>query len=367
MYRLFLRPRAAFAGSARASSTSASGLGGLDPYLRGSSSSNAGARSPYISYVDGLRADALLRARTHLGHARRRTHPHVTGQLAGFRHNVAIFDVTKTWRSMRTLFYAFAEMASTRSSFFLLAPNPNLPLGALIERMKSQYPFRHDRFTSLYMTGYSDRKWINGLFSNWRVMGSYAASVQEKLADGGGAKMSRFRRIAATLRGVADADVYSSILPDFVVVLATHRGALHEIRNADVPLVGLVDSDTDPRPFLYPVFANDDSLESIGFMLDLIAQGVEEGRRREQEAFSLLLIRKIKQHLDPASGTAASLVSPPDAKMLGLDGDANGGDETDPWLPKRNPNAARPPWLADLVAQTGEISLKHARAPSKGY
>jgi hypothetical protein len=146
-------------------------------------------------------------------------------------------------------------------------------------------------------------------------------------------------------------------------VLAPHRAALREARNADVPLVGLVDSDTDPRAFLYPVFANDDSLDSINFVLDLIARAVEEGRRREQEAFALLLVRKIKQHLDPASGSAAALLTPPDARALGLGADA----PNDPWLPPLDAAAAaaRPQWLADLNAETARIKLHHARAPAK--
>jgi small subunit ribosomal protein S2 len=362
MMRLYSRAQifssGGLAAPRRAASTSSSGLSGLEPYLKGSAG-YAGARAPYLSYIDSLRADALMRARMHLGHARRRTHPHVTGQLAGFRHNVAIFDVAKTWRSMRTLFHAFAEMAAARSSFFLLATNPNLPLGALAERMRAQYPFRTDRFTSLYMTGYADKKWINGLFSNWRVMGAYAAAVQNAIASNSGA--DRYKRVAATLKGVADADAYSALLPDFVLVLAPHRAAMREARNADVPLVGLVDSDTDPRQFLYPVFANDDSIESAQFLLDLIVRGIQEGRRREQEAFALLLIRKVKQHLDPASGTASALLTPPDAAASGFSLDSS----DDPWLPQLDDSASRPQWLTDLNAETAKIKLHHVRAPAK--
>ena len=94
-----------------------------------------------------------------------------------------------------------------------------------------------------------------------------------------------------------EAGLFARVVPDFVLVLATDKGALHEARNAEVPLIGLVDTDTDPAPFLYPVFANDDSLESIQFFLDLVRRGVEEGRKREQEAVALLMVRKIKASL----------------------------------------------------------------------
>jgi small subunit ribosomal protein S2 len=343
---------------ARSASTSATGLEGLDPYIKGDAGYRA--RKPYMSYVDTVRAEQLLAAKVHLGHQARRTNPHVTGHLYGFRHNIAIFDINKTWRSMRTLFYAFAEMAAQRSTFFLLAPNPNLPgLSRLIEKMKKEYPFRHDRFSSLYMNGYSDKKWIDGTFSNWKVTVEYARSVREVLAEK--PSLAKYKKLQRYLKGVEDLDVFARIHPDFVLVLATDRGALDEIRNADLPMVGIVDSDTDPRPFLYPVFANNDAMESIQFIMDLIKRGVEEGRKREQEQFALLLIRKIKQYLDPESGTGAALIEPAEdkddedlAKMRAVADAAS-------WLPPHplTTYAERPEWL-NTVGGNGFIKLPKA-------
>ena len=150
------------------------------------------------------------------------------------------------------------------------------------------------------------------------------------------------------IKGLVGKDAYSQIIPDFVLVLATDRGALHEIRNAEIPLLGLADTDTDPSPFLYPVFANDDSLDSINFVLDLIQRGVEEGRRREQEAFALLLVRKIKQCLDPHSGTAAALISPPER------------DVNEDWLPAPSDDHLQPAWLNLLHPERrgGALQLK---------
>ena len=249
--------------------------------------------------MDRLRAAHILRVRMHLGHQKRRLEPRVSGAIYGFRHNVAIFDVKKTWRSLRTLFYGFAEMAQLRSSFFLLAPNPNLPLRALIERMRTEYPFRHGQFSSLYMTGYADRKWIDGLFSNWKVTFAFAEHMR-RLAEGG-AESKRFARYRKYLAGVEGADLMTKVIPDFLLVLATDRGAAHEAANLDLPLVGMVDSNTDPTPFLYPVFGNDDSVESLSFMLELLKRGVEEGRKREHEAFAITLLRKVKAQLDPGA------------------------------------------------------------------
>ena len=272
-----------------ASAAASSGLS-LSPHLR--TSAGAARSRPYLSFAEQVRAQQLLRARVHLGHRRARLHPRLSGLLAGFRHDVAVYDVARTWRSMRSVFYAFAEMAAHRSAFFLLAPNENLPLRGLIEQLRRSYPFRHDRFGSLYMTGYSDRRWVDGIFSNWKVTHEFAKRVRAVLGEK--PALRKFRKLQRHLAGVEEAGLFARVVPDFVLVLATDKGALHEARNAEVPLIGLVDTDTDPAPFLYPVFANDDSLESIQFFLDLVRRGVEEGRKREQEAFAMLMVRKIK-------------------------------------------------------------------------
>ena len=281
--------------------------------LRRHAKGSAGAKleAPELTYMDRLRAEHILRTRMHLGHQKRKMNPAVSGAIYGFRHNVAIFDIKKTWRSLRTLFYGFAEMAQVRSSFFLLAPNPNLPLQGLIDKMRNEYPFKYNQFSSLYMTGYADKKWIDGLFSNWKVTFEYYDHMKRSAKAAPDAK--KYRRYERYLRGVDGVDLMARIVPDFVLVFATDRGAIHESTNLDLPLFGMVDSNTNPTPFLYPVFGNDDSIESLGFMLDLLKRGVEEGRKREHEAFAIMMMRKLKSELDPLQA------SPEDEFIAGMD------------------------------------------------
>lgn len=269
--------------------------GALERNVKGS----AGAKPEAVElpYVDRIRAEHLLKLRMHIGHQKRKMDRDVAGVLYGFRHNVAIYDITKTWDSLRTLFYGFAEMAQLRSSFFLLAPNPHLPLKPLIEKMRKEYPFQYNSFSSLYMTGYSDKKWVDGTFTNWRMTVASYEYVSKMMKQKPGLK--RFRKYARYLRGISDVDVMGKIIPDFVLVFATDRGALHEAKIFDLPLIGLVDSNTNPLPFLYPVYGNDDSIETIQFMLELLKRAVEEGRKKEHEAFATMLVKKIKTKLDP--------------------------------------------------------------------
>lgn len=322
------RPPHVVPGSTRASSTSTSDYYRiLDKTIKGSATAGR-IQQQDLPFIDTVRAEALLKARMHIGHHRRTLHRGVSGAIYGFRHNVAIFDISKTWKSLRTIFYGFAEMAQHRSSFFLLAPNPKLPLGPLIEKMRNEYPFKHNSFSSLYMTGYSDQKWIKGIFSNWKVTFAYQEALKRRLEKRpSGVAFNRYSRY---LKGVEDVDLMAKIVPDFVLVFAPDRHAAHEARNLDLPMVGMVDSNTDPLPFLYPVYGNDDSLESLQFMMDLLKRAIEEGRKREHEAFSMMLLQKVKASLHPQLAdkvpTAEACNEESDDLLSG-----ENDDELEPW------------------------------------
>ena len=111
------------------------------------------------------------------------------------------------------------------------------------------------------MTGYSDQKWIKGIFSNWKVTFAFQEAVKRRLTAHPGSH--RHQRYSRYFKGIDGVDLMAKIIPDFVLVFAADRAAFHEARNLDLPMVGMVDSNTDPGPFLYPVYGNDDSIESI--------------------------------------------------------------------------------------------------------
>lgn len=273
--------------------------GTLEKHIKGS----AGYKPKRVKlpYVDQLRAEHLLKVRMHIGHQKKKLNKHMGGTIYGFRHNVAIFDIQQTWQTLRTVFYGFAEMAHVRASFFLLSPNKHLPMTKLVRYLRTRYPLHGDKFSSLQMLGYADKKWVDGTFSNWKQTYAQWESIQRKLKARPNSK--RLNKLANRLRGLSQVDLMGSIVPDFMLVFATDRGALHEAGNLDIPLFGMVDSNINPRPYLYPVFGNDDSYRSIQFMLDILARATEEGRKREHEAFATVMVSKLKEKLDPAYAT----------------------------------------------------------------
>ena len=76
-----------------------------------------------------------------------------------------------------------------------------------------------------------------------------------------------------------------SFLPGAVFVTDTHkeRSAILESRKLNIPVVGVVDSNSNPEEIDYPIPGNDDAIRSIRLFASLIANAVIEGREGKVE------------------------------------------------------------------------------------
>jgi ribosomal protein S2 len=64
-----------------------------------------------------------------------------------------------------------------------------------------------------------------------------------------------------------------------------------------VPLIGLIDSNMNPKSFLYKFFGNNDTFESIDFFFNFLKEAIQEGRLKEQSYFYFYFINKIKKEI----------------------------------------------------------------------
>ena len=92
-------------------------------------------------------------------------------------------------------------------------------------------------------------------------------------------------------------DTVNHILrPDLVIICnpRENRLALREAANNQVPTIGIVDTDCDPRCVSYSIPANDDSLRSVEYILGVLSRAGEEGlihRNRYTEQLNFLIQR----------------------------------------------------------------------------
>jgi len=62
----------------------------------------------------------------------------------------------------------------------------------------------------------------------------------------------------------------------------------------NIPIVSMVDSNTENNNHIYSLFGNDDSLESLDFFMQTIKLGFQEGQIKEKKIFYYHFLKKLK-------------------------------------------------------------------------
>ena len=235
----------------------------------------------------------LLKIRLHIGHKNNVLNTQLTSHIFGTRHNINIYDLDKLWKPYRYLFHSLAKNFSKRNSFFLVGTNKTLPMPLILETYLKQYPFEIEKNVSFYISGYVDKKWIGGLFTNWKIFSEFIQFLdnpQQKLK-----KKYRFQKYFYYLKGIKN--LFKMPIPDFVILLNNDKEALYELKQFQIPLIGLVDTDMNPQDFLYKFFSNNDSIENIDFFFEFLKETIKQGRLVEQQQYYYIFLNKIKKNL----------------------------------------------------------------------
>lgn len=235
----------------------------------------------------------LFYIRIHLGHKYNLINQQMVSYLAGVRHQVTIFDLEKIIISLRILHNVLAQIFSRRGTIFLLGTNEYLPLTELMTYFMSKYS--KDNILKRYciILGYISRKWVGGVFSNWKVVRVFIDYMNKSSRK----KSKRYQRYLTNLEGINSKTKFNPI-PDFIFAFNFDKEAVNEISRLQIPIMGILDSDSNPRDYLYKLPANDDSIESLQFFCNFLEEAMLAGRIIEYNNFINYSLYNIKTYLN---------------------------------------------------------------------
>jgi small subunit ribosomal protein S2 len=140
---------------------------------------------------------------------------------------------------------------------------------------------------------YVNHRWLGGMLTNWKTISNSIKrlrAVEEQLGEDqtGLTKkevlnLTRERdKLERALGGIKE----MGGLPDVLFVIDTNKEhiAVEEASNLNIPVIGVLDSNSDPKGVTFPVPGNDDALRAIGLYCDLIADAVLDGIQAEMSA-----------------------------------------------------------------------------------
>jgi len=216
---------------------------------------------------------SLLEAGVHFGHQTHRWNPKMAPFLFGDRNNIHIIDLAQTVPLLHQALVAVRDVIAGggRVLFVGTKRQASDPVAAAA-RQCAQYYINH--------------RWLGGTLTNWKTISNSIRRLRqldEMLA--GEARgltkkevlnLSRERdKLERAIGGIKD----MGGLPDIIFVIDTNKEtiAIEEARKLGIPVVAILDSNSNPDGIAYPVPGNDDAARAIQMYCDLVSRAVIDG------------------------------------------------------------------------------------------
>ncbi|MEQ8967187.1 MAG: 30S ribosomal protein S2 [Azospirillaceae bacterium] len=219
----------------------------------------------------------LLEAGVHFGHHTRRWNPKMAPFIFGTRNGVHIIDLEQTVPMFYRALEAVRETVTGGGRvLFVGTKRQAQDKIADAARRSGQY--------------YVNHRWLGGMLTNWKTISQSIKRLKEmdeRLSQGETGltkkellQLQRERdKLDRALGGIRD----MGGLPDILVIIDTNKEsiAVQEAQKLNIPVVAVVDSNSDPDGVTFPVPGNDDALRAIDLYCDLFTQAVLTGIEAE--------------------------------------------------------------------------------------
>jgi len=222
----------------------------------------------------------MLEAGVHFGHVTRRWDPKMEEFIFGTRQGIHILDLQQTVPMLYRAMQAVNEVVAAGGRVLWVGT----------KRQAGQPVAEASKRCGQY---YVNHRWLGGMMTNWKTISNSIRrlkTLEEQLSEGNEEitgltkkemlKLTReHEKLDRSLGGIKD----MGGLPDIVFVLDTNKEsiAVAEANKLGIPVIGILDSNSNPSGIDYPIPGNDDSIRAINFYCDMIAGSVLSGIQTE--------------------------------------------------------------------------------------
>jgi small subunit ribosomal protein S2 len=228
---------------------------------------------------------ALIESGAHFGHQTSRWNPKMRNFIFGRRNVIHIIDLRMTLKGLIRGSNVLKNIAAMGEQILFVGTKKQARNAVLEEAKRCTMPYVCDR-------------WLGGTLTNFATIRSRLASLigleeQEKsgafehLSKKESARLLREKRkLIRNLDGIRTMER----LPGALVVVDPKKEqiAVREAKILGIPVVAIIDTDSDPDTVDICIPANDDAFRSIKILVSHLTDAVAEGRRVFDEGAALL-------------------------------------------------------------------------------
>lgn len=219
----------------------------------------------------------LLEAGAHFGHQAARWNPKMKPYLYTVRDGVHVFDLSQTKKGLEEA-AAFVKTTAAKGGKIVFVGTKRQAAAIVMEEAKKAG------------VPYVSKRWLGGTITNWEQIKKRIeklTEMKEKREKGEYKKYTKKEQLLldreiARLEKFFGGLVGLKELPAAIFVVDTKKEvtAVREANQKEIPVVAIVDSNSDPDLVDYVIPANDDAVGAIKLIVGAIGEAAKEGREK---------------------------------------------------------------------------------------
>ena len=222
----------------------------------------------------------LLEAGVHFGHQTRRWNPKMEPYIFTERNGIYIIDLQKTVKMIDSA-YDYVKNVAADGGIVLFVGTKKQAQDSIEEEATRAGQY------------YVNHRWLGGTLTNWKTIQSRIARLKElkKMSEDGTFDVLPKKEVAVLtkqreklerfLGGIEDMPK----IPDVMFIVDPHKEqiAVKEAQKLHIPIVAMVDTNTDPDDIDYVIPSNDDAIRAVRLITSKMADAVIEGKQGQDD------------------------------------------------------------------------------------
>ena len=219
----------------------------------------------------------LLEAGVHFGHQTKRWNPKMKKFIFGRRSGIYIIDLEKTEECINKARDYLLDITSKGEVVLFVGTKKQAQEVVLQEAIRCGMYYVTERWPGGLLTNLSTiKKSINRLKEIERMKedGTFLKLTKKEVAG----LEKELGKLKKNFSGIVKMDRFPKAI--YIVDTKKEETAVKEARRLSIPIIGLIDTNSDPDLIDYPIPGNDDATKSIRLVTTVITDTIIEGRRK---------------------------------------------------------------------------------------
>ena len=246
----------------------------------------------------------LLEAGVHFGHQTRYWNPKMSDYIFGSRNDIHIINLDKTMPALDEAMSFVRSMTTKNNKILFVGTKRSASRIVKEEASRCGMP-------------YVDKRWLGGMLTKYKTIRQSIRrlrELEEQSSNGTFDKLTKHEaltrqrsldKLESSLGGIKD----MGGLPDVILIVDVdhEKIAVTEAKKLGIPVVAIVDTNSNPEGIDYLIPGNDDAIRSVRLFLRAFADEITEARNEGQSTIQESDFVEVSEPLGPEPASEAAV------------------------------------------------------------